>query len=101
MSSLRKITKDKQEHELKLTQMKVQNNLNQPDTPTSDIEALRHEMAELRKTTSEYDLSIQHLLENLEKRMSYLESENIRSRYANQSQDDLRSQSAINRSDIS
>jgi anthranilate/para-aminobenzoate synthase component II len=99
MDGIQKMTKSKHEYNLKMAKIKYQGKSEPIASSSSELEALRQEMAELRKTSSEYDLSIQHLLENLEKRVSHLESENIRLKYSNQAQDDFHPEAVVNRSD--
>jgi len=73
MVFLRKMMKDKQNHELSLAQIRSLQQSASSSSP-NDFESLRRELAALRDTTTQYDLSIQHLLENLETRIAAVES---------------------------
>jgi hypothetical protein len=44
---------------------------------TRQLQELRQEIAHLRDTTTSYDLSIDHQLQQLERRMQYMENKNI------------------------
>ncbi|HEY3333104.1 MAG TPA: hypothetical protein VGK19_23930 [Capsulimonadaceae bacterium] len=40
----------------------------------ADIEALRHEVARLRETSTQYDLSLQNVLETVDQRVTHIET---------------------------
>ncbi len=64
-----------QKHRREMAQMELERTRLSNAEITQQIEALRKEIAELRHTTTEYDLSLQANLENLQQRVQSLEQE--------------------------
>jgi len=64
----------------------------------SEFEALRQEVARLRDTSTQYDISIQHTLEELQHRVSTLESKKRNGTAAAAATEDKEANVVINRS---
>lgn len=60
-------------HKRKIEEMRLQKQGNMNETLRSEFEAVREEIKALRDTTTQYDLSIDHSLHQMEQRLSHLE----------------------------
>jgi hypothetical protein len=65
------------EHREHLASIKAANQAANGDVSSSDIQQLRDEIARLRDTTTQYDLSIDHHLQDLDQRLSSLENHRL------------------------
>lgn len=61
-------------HQVERTRINAQAGNTGNDTLRSEIEALRQELGRLRDTSTQYDISIQHTLEDMQQRLKRLES---------------------------
>lgn len=62
-----------QKHRKEMAQLELERRRASNQEVIQQIEALRQEIAELRQTTTQYDLSLQANLENLQERVRALE----------------------------
>ncbi|MCX6361203.1 MAG: hypothetical protein NT029_15460 [Armatimonadetes bacterium] len=60
-------------HQRKLAEIQANRPTNQASASTSEIEALRRQIAELRDTTTNFDLSFDTALQRIEQRVTHLE----------------------------
>lgn len=61
------------DHHRKIMEMKLQMGQQNPQSGSAELKALRQEMAELRDTTTRYDLSFDAALQRIESRVGHLE----------------------------
>ncbi|MFQ3610983.1 MAG: hypothetical protein SNJ72_05740 [Fimbriimonadales bacterium] len=67
-----------QKHRRDMAQLELERSRHSSAEISKQIEALRQEIAELRRTSTEYDMSLQANLENLQHRVQSLEEELLR-----------------------
>jgi hypothetical protein len=64
-------------HQRKLAEIRANTPTHQAPANTSEIEALRRQIAELRDTTTNFDLSFDTALQRIEQRVTHLEQKSI------------------------
>ena len=60
-------------HQERKYKLKLESQSSASGSVTADIQALRDEVARLRDTSTQYDISIQHSLEDMQQRLEFLE----------------------------
>ncbi len=73
MGVIGKMHKRTLEHYARMAELRMKSQVGADEALRSELETLRREVASLRDTSTQYDLSLQHVLETVDQRVANIE----------------------------